>query len=519
VLFNSVGFIFAFLPIVVIVFQLLQWSGRRLLARWLLILATLAFYGFANGQLLPLLLVSVLANYLAGVAIARSVVVPRLQQWVVAGAVCANLLCLGYYKYYSYLSENWSALAASNHLVKNVAIPLGISFFTFQQIGYLIDVNRGKISAGSPLAYANFVLFFPQLLAGPIVQYTEISGQLCEKPRKFNVKRDAATDIIIGLTIFAIGLFKKTVVADTAALYATPVFVLVRDGTVPIGIVAGWLGTFAYTAQVYFDFSGYSDMAIGTARMLGVILPLNFHSPLRSGSVVELWRRWHITLGRWVQGYIFQPLAMPMARMAAERDAGKWGSLVLAVIFPTMVTMFIVGVWHGAGWNFAIFGLMQGLYMSINEGWALYRKKARKGRKGAYPLWHRPLAVVATLIAFDLSIVPFGTADLAGMTRLFAAMAGVRGLLFVPADWPLGLSGALAALGAVYGSIFLMPNTQQIMASFEPVLEMRKWIDPEAPALLRWRATWGWAIVTGSILFLGVSFIMRGATKFVYFNF
>jgi hypothetical protein len=162
---------------------------------------------------------------------------------------------------------------------------------------------------------------------------------------------------------------------------------------------------------------------------------------------------------------------------------------------------------------------MQGLYMSINEGWALYRKKARKGRKGAYPLWHRPLAVVATLIAFDLSIVPFGTADLAGMTRLFAAMAGVRGLLFVPADWPLGLSGALAALGAVYGSIFLMPNTQQIMASFEPVLEMRKWIDPEAPALLRWRATWGWAIVTGSILFLGVSFIMRGATKFVYFNF
>jgi D-alanyl-lipoteichoic acid acyltransferase DltB (MBOAT superfamily) len=311
-LFNSIIYIFLFLPIVTAAFRLSDRGRSRVLARVLLILATLLFYAAAGLKLVPILIISMLFNYGAGVLIERTARRRRAQYFLVIIAVCVDLAALGYFKYTNFLIENWDIIARSSNSFARIALPLGISFYTFQQIGYLVDVKRGKTTAGGPLSYANFVLFFPQLLAGPIVQRNELAPQF-----EGEARRDAGPDVLVGLTIFSIGLFKKTVVADTAALYATPVYHAAQIGG-PLGLVDSWLGLFAYTAQIYFDFSGYSDMAIGSARMLGILLPINFHSPLRSGTTLEFWRRWHITLGRWVLAYIFQPVALAMARLAAN---------------------------------------------------------------------------------------------------------------------------------------------------------------------------------------------------------
>lgn len=514
-LFNSTSFLFLFLPAVLAAYYLAALTPLRWLSRPILIAATLVFYAVGGWSFLPLLLASVALNFSAGHAVQWAAGKAAGQRLVLAGAVILNLLVLGYFKYFNFLLDSVNTAFGPTFQIEAIVLPLGISFFTFQQIGYLVDVGRGRITAGKMLDYANFVLFFPQLLAGPIVQYKETVPQFQAGPQL----RAAGRNVLIGLALFAIGLFKKTVVADTAGLYAGPVYAAAREGHL-IGLVDSWLAAFSYTAQVYFDFSGYSDMAIGTARMFGIILPLNFHSPLRSGSVVEIWRRWHITLGRWVQTYVFQPISMPLSRFAAQRGMGRWGMLGWSVVAPTIISMLIIGVWHGAGWTFVVFGLMQAFYMSVNEIWANLRRKARKAKKGQPALvWYRPLATAATLLAFVLTLVPFGSPDLASMNHMFAAMAGMSSWFVVPVDWPLGAGAAFATLVAIYAAIFLVPNSQQIMGRFEPVLEWAKWRGDAGPLAVEWRMTAGWAVITGLVLFFGVAFIMRGSTQFIYFGF
>lgn len=518
-LFNSVEFMLFFLPAVLAVHGILSRLADQRYRRAFIVLATLVFYSFAGTKFLVLLLTSVGINFLAGHAIARSVRNGGGGFALICCAVVLNLLVLGYFKYFNALVEAANLLAAADFSVEQIILPLGISFFTFQQIGYLVDVGRGRVRPGSLLDYAGFVLFFPQLLAGPIVQYSEV----IEQHRAPQERAMFAANILIGLTIFAIGLFKKTVIADTLALYAGPVFASAAAGET-IGFWDTWLAALAYTAQIYFDFSGYSDMAIGTARMFGIVLPLNFLSPLRSRSVVEIWRRWHVTLGRWVQSYVFQPLSLPLARRAAMAGYGTFGNLVLATIVPTMTAMLVIGVWHGAGITFVVFGLLQGLYMSVNEAWATYRRKARKARRKAgiaEPRWHAPLACAATLLAFAFAIIPFGAADGGTMLTLFnAALGGAAGLV-VPQSWPFGLGGAAMLIVMAYGVIFLTPNSHEIMGLFEPVLNWKKDWAALAPSRwqVQWRLTPRWAMATGVTLFMAVAFIMRGTTEFVYFGF
>lgn len=520
--FNSAEYILLFLPVLLLAYHGLAARLHRASRQILLIAATLVFYAWGGARFLPLLLGSVVLNYVAALIVERSATTPARQHGLVLLAVAANVAFLGYFKYLNFLSDIWTGLGAGSFRIENLALPLGISFFTFQQIGFLVEVSRGKQPAGKPLDYASFVLFFPQILAGPITQYSEIVPQLRERLSRAAV----APAIQVGIALFAIGLFKKTVIADTLALYAAPGFEAAREGGA-LGLLDTWLAAFAYTAQVYFDFSGYSDMAIGTARMFGVIMPLNFHSPLRSQSVVEIWRRWHVTLGRWVQSYVFQPISIPLARRAAVQGYGKYATLALAVIVPTMISMLIVGVWHGAGWPFVVFGLMQGFYMSVNETWTTLRRKARKGRKGPRAAWKVGLSRMATTLAFVASIVPFGQPTLASANRMFAAMVGMGdGLLVIPADWPLGATVAFVIVVVCYAALFLVPNSHQIMDRFEPVLEWSsRWrkIDPpraDPPRIdLAWRMTPGWAVATGVVLFLGFAFIMRGTATFIYFNF
>ncbi|WP_095012033.1 MBOAT family O-acyltransferase [Tsuneonella mangrovi] len=515
-LFNSIGFVFGFLPFVVAGYYLLALTRLAALRRPFMIVATLAFYALGGPQFVPLLLVSVALNYLAAVCIARV-----RENWrfaAMAAAVIANVAVLGYFKYIEFVLRTLNTLFDSGFTLEKVIFPLGISFFTFQQIGYLVDVSRGRFGPGKPLDYASFVLFFPQLLAGPIVRYEETVRQHREPVSCGRIGQS----ILIGLVIFSIGLFKKTVIADTLALNAAPVFGGAKVGT-PLGWLDSWIGALSYTGQVYFDFSGYSDMAIGAARMFGIVLPLNFHSPLRSTSVVEIWRRWHITLGRWVQSYVFQPLSLSLTRVAIGSGFGAWGALGLGVIVPTMIAMMVVGIWHGAGWTFVLFGLMQGIYMATNEAWAMLRKDARKQRrKAGLPAhgWHRPAAQAATVLAFVVSMVPFGSANLHSAFAMLAAMAGGGDGLAAHAQWPLGVVGALAATAACYIAMFAVPNTQQIMGRFDPVLEWPRWRALETyRGWCQWRMAARWTIAAAIVFFLGVAFISRGTSAFIYFNF
>ncbi len=515
--FNSAEYILVFLPLLLLAYHGLAARLGTAFRQLLLIAATLVFYAWGGPKFVPMLLGSLVINYAAAQIIQHTATRPARQHVLLLLAVAANMIFLGYFKYLNFLADILTDLAGGTLRVENIALPLGISFFTFQQIGFLVEVSRGRQPAGKPLDYASFVLFFPQILAGPITQYAEIVPPLRERMARGTV----ASAIQIGLTLFAIGLFKKTVIADTLALYAAPGFTAAREGGA-LGLLDTWMAAFAYTAQVYFDFSGYSDMAIGTARMFGLTLPLNFHSPLRSQSVVEIWRRWHVTLGRWIQAYVFQPISIPLARRAAMAGYGKWGTHALSVVAPTMISMLIVGVWHGAGWPFVVFGLMQGIYMSVSETWTALRRKARKGRKGPRASWKVALSRLATTLAFVLSIIPFGQPTMAAANRMFAAMIGAGdGLLVTSADWPLGTGPAFVIVGMIYAALFVVPNSHQIMDRFEPVLEWStRWRKIElSQTRLVWKMTPGWAVATGAVLFLGFAFIMRGTATFIYFNF
>lgn len=516
-LFNSIVFIFAFLPAAVAGYYLLCGLGRHRLALFFLSAASLFFYGYWAPKYIALLLFSMTVNYLLAMWMRRLEADGRKKLVVTLGLVF-NLALLFYFKYFNFFIHNVNNLTGAGIEWPRIVLPLAISFFTFQKIAFLIDLYRGRITLGKPLEYITFVLFFPQLIAGPIVHYSELAPQLGVRPEM----RAATRNIAIGLAIFALGLFKKTVLADTAALYATPVFDHVAQGGMP-GFGAAWLASFAYTLQVYFDFSGYSDMAIGLARMFGVLLPLNFHSPLRASNMAELWRRWHMTLSRFVQSYIFQPISMPLARLAARWSRAPFAFFAGSTLVPVFLSMAIIGIWHGAAWNFLLFGVLHGTYIAAYETWSFLTRKRRR-KKGPPGPAGQALAHVLTLLCFVAAVVPFRAADTHVTGRFFLAMFPVTGATAADFDWlalmPLGAGGLAAVLAVGYGIVFLLPNTQQFMTRITPALEWARWENVGMPPLrFAWRPSIGWALAMGAIFFFGVAFIMRGTSEFIYFNF
>ncbi|MBM6575434.1 MBOAT family protein [Microvirga sp. SRT01] len=513
-LFNSLVFIFLFLPVVVAGYWALAATGRHRPRLIWLAAASLFFYGYWAPRYILLLVFSMTVNYLLAAAIQRLPEGAGRRRNLLIGGIVFNLALLFYFKYFNFFIDNLNAVTGAGITIARIVLPLAISFFTFQKIALLFDVYRKKVRLGPVTEYVTFVLFFPQLIAGPIVHYSELAPQLADRPRLSAASRN----ILIGLIIFAIGLFKKTVLADTAALYASPIFDAARDGSAP-GFVAAWTAAFSYTLQIYFDFSGYSDMAIGLARMFGVLLPLNFHSPLRSGNMAELWRRWHMTLSRFVQSYIFQPLSMPLARYASQRFTAPYAFLAVSTLAPTFLSMVIIGVWHGAGWNFVIFGAMHGIYVATYNAWDFYWKKKRK--KNPQRPWSKAAAHIVTILCFVAATVPFRAVDVHVTGRFFGAMLGLNdGSIPWSALVPLGAAGAVASLTIGWLIVALLPNTQHFMTRIEPALEWAKW-RKVAPAVIpaEWKPTIGWAIVSGVFLFVGVAFIMRGTTEFIYFNF
>lgn len=512
--FNSYGFLLAFLPASVLAYWLwaLIWPGRgRLL---LLIASTLAFYALAARGAIAVLLVSLAANFLVSRCIIAQGEGRGRRAWLVTG-VGANILLLLYFKYSGFLLANLG-LVASGAALSSLLLPLGLSFYSFQQIAFLVDSARGRVGKAHPLTYAASILFFPTILSGPITYFREFAPQIEASPERARI----GSDISIGAILLIMGLFKKVVIGDSLGLWVDPLFAAAERGQ-SLGTLLAWAVAAAYLLQLYFDFSGYSDMAIGCARMFGIRLPLNFFSPLRVTSIIDWWRRWHMSLGRFVGDYIFTPLALPLTRAAARRRLGRWPSHVLGVALPTFIAMFVIGAWHGGKWTFLLFGLLHGLYMVIAESWRFARRKAQRriSSPGA-TIAGNIAGNIMTLCAVVITMVPFRAPDLATTFHLWAAMVGLGGTAAAP-PWGalpgLGASGLAVMMALAAGIAFLLPNSAQLLGAFDPALYWRDW-RRKAPAALRIavRPTVAWGALIGIMAFVGLAFLSRGTGGFVY---
>ena len=348
-LFNSYEFIFAFLPFTFFVYFYLNRKRLTEAAKAFLVFASLFFYSWWNIAYLPIILASMLFNYVVGVSLSKKGEHAKVgKKAVLVFGIVANVALLGYFKYADFFLENINLVTGANIPLLHLALPLAISFFTFQQIAYLVDSYRGETKEYDFLNYANFVTFFPQLIAGPIVHHAEMMPQFARKRNK--VKH--YSNIAMGLFIFSIGLFKKVVIADTFGVWAKQGF----DVAQSLNFFEAWATSLSYTFQLYFDFSGYTDMAIGAALLFNIKLPINFNSPYKALSIQDFWHRWHMTLSRFLKDYIYIPLG--------GNRKGEYRTY-----YNLMVTFLIGGIWHGAGWTFLFWGFLHGLALVIQKVW------------------------------------------------------------------------------------------------------------------------------------------------------
>lgn len=512
-LFNSYEFLFAFLPITWIGHEILRRLGLRAAAMAWLAAASALFYASWNPRLLPVLLVSILINYAVGGWLGRQARRSRRGSRVLlALGLTFNLGLLGYFKYTNFLVDNLDLLFGLDLVLAKIALPIGISFFTFQKIAYLIDNYRGVARPRGFLEFLLFVLFFPQLIAGPIVHYGEMMPQLA-RPSPAPV----ADRLAVGLTILVIGLIKKVVIADAMAIPATSLFDAAAHGHQP-ALIESWIGTLCYAFQIYFDFSGYSDMAVGLAWMFGLRLPVNFASPYKATSIADFWQRWHITLSRFLKDYLYIPLG-GNRRGSARRHVNL------------LVTMLLGGLWHGAAWPFVLWGLLHGAMLVVHRLW---RESARAPRLGPW------LARGLTLLCVVLAWVSFRAPDLQTALSVYRGLAGLNGVLLPPPvakslNWLPGI-GALLTAGpidvdhplttllwilALLAVVWVLPNTHQWLGPASPALPSEGYpatAPAPPPRLLQWRPNWLYGLSFAGGLFICVV-KLNDVSPFIYFQF
>ncbi len=428
-LFNSYQFIFLFLPLVLAGYFVLGRLGNLAPVVWL-VLASLVFYSVSNWQFVLLLLGSIAFNYLIGLLLISKRLAPTPRFAVLTVGVAGDLLTLGYFKYAGFLAANLNAIFSTGFTL-NILLPVGISFYTFTQIAFLVDAYRGNVARYALPHYALFVTYFPHLIAGPILHHKDMIPQF-ERPES---KRPDPHLILCGLIIFAIGLFKKTCLADGIQ----PLVSVAFGPNVPTFDQA-WIGALAYTFQLYFDFSGYSDMAIGISLMFSIFLPLNFNSPYKALSIVDFWR-WHMTLSQFLRDYLYIPLG------------GNRRGRVLRYV-NLMITMVLGGLWHGAAWTFVAWGALHGVYLCINHAWSNYGPSVAPRFK--------PLENIAAFVLTFLSVVVawvfFRADSMASALNVLSKMADPTHIAFGRREM------AQAAFIVVYAAIaWFAPNTQTIM--------------------------------------------------------
>ncbi|UIJ44002.1 MBOAT family protein [Sphingomonas cannabina] len=536
-LFNSDEFLLVFLPIVFVGFLVLaKFRQRRLAALWLT-LASLAFYSWWRPANLPLLLLSIAVNYMLG-----GVLIRRPDKWILAGGILFNVALLGYFKYTVFFMTTLSGALSLDWHIPHVILPLAISFFTFQQIAYLVDAFGGKVSERDPLNYCLFITFFPHLIAGPITHHREMLSQF-GSPERFRPRWDL---IGIGVTLFLIGLFKKVMVADPFGAIASPIFTFSAE-TGGVQLVHAWTAALSYALQIYFDFSGYTDMAVGLGLLFGIALPPNFNSPYKARNVIEYWSRWHMTLTRFLTAYVYNPIVVTLTRRRAAKGLplprrGRMtpGTFVALVALPTVFTMFVSGVWHGAGWQFVIFGLLHGLYLVVAHGWRAWKVHRGRPLDAGGPL-AVATSVLLTFLCVVVALVFFRAPSVGAALDLLAGMAGLNGITL-----PRPLAGVPGAevfaqlLGLHFASlenfelsyplriavflavVWTLPNAYQWLRDYPTALDFQaraSWFGRWLPAL-HWRPSAALGVVMGAVCAVTLLYALSAApTEFLYFQF
>lgn len=539
-LFNAPEFLFGFLPAVLLGFFVIGRYARPYWAMLWLVVASLFFYGWWRPELVLLILGSAVVNYMFGVRLGRS---PG--KALLAVGIGFNLVLLGWFKYSGFLADLINEVAAAGLPLPSVVLPLGISFYTFQQIAYLVDANAGDARETDFTRYLLFVTFFPQLVAGPIVHHREMLSQFSQ-PETY---RPRLSNLMLGLTAFSIGLFKKVFIADPLGSQAQLAFGPAADGVVPM-FGDAWYGTLAYGLQLYFDFSGYSDMAIGLGLMFGISLPLNFASSFKSASIIEFWSRWHMTLTRFLTAYIYNPIVVAVTRRRVAAGKPLWRNkkprlapFAMQLALPTLITMGLAGIWHGAGWQFLAFGLCHGFYLVTNHGWRAVRYKLGWAHSGGV-LAHGA-CVLLTFFSVIVSFVFFRADSLPHAVLILQAMAGYGGEFQGIASMSDGDLGAMSAFSVLVArltsmkgllivgclaAVWTLPNTAQITERISAGVARRvadrklslrwplfRW-DPMA--LLPFRNRFLQGSCVGVLLALALLRVLSVApTEFLYFTF
>jgi D-alanyl-lipoteichoic acid acyltransferase DltB (MBOAT superfamily) len=436
-LFNSYEFLLIFLPVVAIIFFIFgcwhRWGAFA--SKIVLIAASLVFYSWWDLWNLGVLIASTVFNFAVGywLVTQRAGLIRRHALWV---GLSLNILLLAFFKYSDFLIGNVNLIAGTTISYLGLALPLGISFFTFQKIAFLVDASKGDANVRRFSDFALFVFFFPQLVSGPIVHHKEMMPQFA----RTGARIPDFTMIGGGLLLIAVGLTKKVVIADTLAMWADPGYATNQS----LGFIPGWVTSLAYAFQLYFDFAGYSDIAVGVAMIFNIQLPFNFESPYKALTIQDFWRRWHITLSRFLRDYVFIPLG------GNRRGPARTCVNLMAVFL-------IGGIWHGASWMFVIWGLLHGLAMVLHRLWQHH---------GRYTLPHWT-AWAVTFLFVNLAWVFFRAPDLSTAFRVLSGMAGLGGLLTGVELLP-DLTQGIAMLAGSFVVCLALPNSRQLVEAFRP---------------------------------------------------
>src|SRR5271163_1378841 len=429
-LFNSSEFLFVFLPVALSGFYLLGFLSRTSAIRWL-ILVSLVFYAWWRPVNVLIIAPSMVINFaLAGILLRLNEREGsrRASNAVLSLGILLNVVFLGVFKYTDFISGTINDVFGANLVLRHIILPLGISFITFQKIAFLIDVQAGRVRSFTFQDYCTFVLFFPQLIAGPIVHYREMMPQFHAASCRFDKE-----DVAVGLTLLVFGLFKKVVFADKIALLVTPIYNHAAAGG-KISFISAWMAAIGFTLQIYFDFSGYTDMALGLARFFGIRLPPNFNSPLRASNIIDFWLRWNMTLTRFLTGYIYNPLVLWLTRRRLAKGKPGFGgrnatvgAFASLLMFPTVVTMFVSGLWHGAGYGFIVWGLLHGFYLTINHGWRAIAVRLWPDRQ-SYDRVMKPAGLVLTFVSVTTAMVFFRAPTMTSAIDLVKGIIGLNGI-------------------------------------------------------------------------------------------
>jgi alginate O-acetyltransferase complex protein AlgI len=509
-LFNSAIFLYLFLPFsILLYFNIGKKSAQK--ARIFLAIMSLIFYAYWDIRFLPLIVISIMVNYYIGLKVINFVdakVTLQAKQFLMIGLIF-NLALLIFFKYTNMLVTTISDFGIIDIDIPNIILPIGISFFTFTQIAFLVDAYQNKVRDYKLWDYMLFVSYFPHQIAGPILHHKEMMSQFTKQLTvKFNL-----VNFTVGISMLAFGLAKKVLIADTLSSFCNPVFANLEMGVSPTFIEA-WTASCAYSLQLYFDFSAYCDMAIGISLIFNIKLPLNFNSPYKSFSIIEFWRRWHMTLSRFLRDYLYIPLG-------GNRNGNLRRYLNL------FVTMALGGIWHGASWTFLFWGMLHGFYLVVNHFWRGVLSTMLGINLPSVFAWF------LTMIAVIIGWVFFRAETLSGALLMLESMFLPSQILlppsvfklaslsrfFVASDGWSGSVGGIQAIGFVALislMVIVMPNIQQLFRKYKPFLDEKpEWSNASK---LTWSTSWLWATVTA--LLLAFSLVKLGTdSSFLYFNF